>query len=67
MSTSKREWNTPVREPWNPVIQHLLKGIDNHIQCNLGTGDVWHLQKAEELRAYVTELKDWIMKEEGKV
>ncbi len=60
-----REWNTPVREPWNPVIHQLLKAIDNHTQQYLRSGDVWHLHKAQNLRVYVSELKTWIHSEEG--
>ena len=60
-----REWNTPVREPWNPVIHQLLKAIDNHTQQYLRSGDVWHLHKAQALRVYVSELKTWIHSEEG--
>jgi len=25
-----REWNTPIREPWNAPIHNILKAIDNH-------------------------------------
>ena len=60
-----REWNTPVREPWNPVIYQLLKAIDTHTQLYLRSGDVWHLHKAQALRVYVSELKTWIHSEEG--
>lgn len=61
-----REWNTPVREPWNAVIHQGLKAIDNHTHQYLETGNVWHLEKAEFLRKYVLELKQWIHKCEGK-
>jgi hypothetical protein len=60
-----REWNTPVREPWNPVIHQLLKAIDSHTQQYLRSGDIWHLHKAQGLRVYVSELKTWIHFEEG--
>jgi hypothetical protein len=56
-----REWNTPVREPWNPVISNILKAIDNHTSQYMKDGNVWHLQKAHQLRGYVVELKDWIV------
>jgi hypothetical protein len=61
-----REWNTPVREPWNAVIHHALKGIDNHTHQYMKTGNVWHLEKAQFLRIYVKELKMWIHKCEGR-
>ena len=61
-----REWNTPVREPWNPVIHQCLKAIDNHMHQYIRTGNVWHLEKAAFLRSYVMELKRWIHKCEGK-
>jgi predicted NAD/FAD-binding protein len=61
-----REWNTPHREKWNAPIHHILKAIDNHTQEYLKSGDTWHLQKAQELREYVSELKTWIhLKEEN--
>jgi hypothetical protein len=52
------------REPWNPVIAHQLKAIDNHVACFLTTGEIWHLTKAQELREYVRQLKDWLCKQE---
>jgi hypothetical protein len=55
-----REWNTSTREPWNPVIHHCLKGIDEHVRQYMRGGNVWHLEKAEFLRDYVKELKVWI-------
>ncbi len=61
-----REWNTPVREPWNALIHQCLKGIDNHTHQYIKTGNVWHLEKADTLRKYVLELKMWIHKVEGK-
>jgi predicted NAD/FAD-binding protein len=59
-----REWNTPIREPWNAPIHQLLKAIDNHTREYLQGGDTWHLQKAEELRHYLHELKTWIHQKE---
>lgn len=56
-----REWNTPLREPWNPVICQLLRAVDHHNVAYFRTGDRWHLEKAAQLRAYVRELKDWIL------
>lgn len=59
-----REWNTPVREPWNPVIHQLLRAVDHHTMEFLAGGDRWHLEKAELLRGYVRELKTWIHQRE---
>jgi hypothetical protein len=59
-----REWNTPIREPWNPVIKKCLDAVDQHVQQHLTTGDEWHLSQAETLRKYVKDLKVWIHKEE---
>lgn len=56
----KRTWNTPAREKWNELIHQCLKGIDNHNELYFKTFDRWHLAKAEELRRYVTELKEMI-------
>ena len=61
-----REWNTPIREPWNAPIHHTLKAIDNHTQEYLKSGEKWHLEKAQILREYLSELKDWIHKQEGR-
>lgn len=61
-----REFNTPIREPWNPVIKKCLDAIDTHIKIHLKTGDKWHLSQAEILRQYVRNLKSWIHKEEEK-
>jgi hypothetical protein len=62
-----REWDTPLREPWNPVIHRLLKAIDTHMSLYLETGDLWHVHKAQILRGYVVELKDWISAQEGNI
>ncbi len=59
-----REWNTPIREPWNPVIKKCLDAVDTHIKLYLETGDTWHLDQAEVLRQYVRNLKTWIHKQE---
>jgi hypothetical protein len=61
---SRREWNTPVREPWNPLIHELLQAVDRHNRLHFATGDPWHLERAEALRAYVRELKAWIHRQE---
>ena len=62
-----REWNTPHREDWNAPIHNILKAIDNHTHEYFKSGDEWHLNKAQELRKYVAELKEWIHKTEGKL
>jgi hypothetical protein len=61
-----REWNTPIREPWNAPIHNTLKAIDNHTQEYFKSGDIWHLQKADQLRQYLHELKTWIHRQEGR-
>jgi len=62
---SKREWDTPVREPWNPLIKERLNGVDRHVAKYLASGDQRHLSQAATLRAYVRELKNWIGQEEA--
>ena len=59
-----REWNTNQRKDWNAPIHNILKAIDNHTQEYFKSGNVWHLQKAQELREYISELKTWIHKTE---
>ena len=61
-----REWNTPIREPWNASIHQILKAIDNHRREWLATGDPWHDEKATQLAEYLHELKTWIHKQEGR-
>lgn len=58
--SDRRTWNTPIREPWNPIIAQLLKAVDEHTRQHLRTGSQWHAAKAEQLRCYSRELKDWI-------
>ena len=55
-----REWNTPHHEKWNAPIHQIIKAIDAHTQEYFKSGDEWHLQKAQELRNYLHELKTWI-------
>ena len=57
-----REWDTPIRSPWNTPIHNILKAIDNHTRLYFSTGDEWHLHQAEFLRNYVADLKTWIHK-----
>ncbi len=59
-----REFNTPIREPWNAPIHNILKAIDNHTQEYIKTKNIWHLEKSQILREYVLELKTWIHKVE---
>lgn len=62
---SRREWNTPVREPWNVLIQQALQAVDRHNRLYFATSDRWHLQQAQILRHYVAELKTWIHRQEA--
>lgn len=62
---AKREWNSPTREPWNPIIRSLLKAIDEHNVMYFKTQDRWHLEKANMLREYAKEIKDWIIQQEN--
>ena len=64
--SERRTWNTPLREPWNPVIKHCLNAIDEHVRLYLETHDAWHMEQAQTLRNYVSHLKDWIHRTEGK-
>jgi len=64
---SSRTYNTPHREDWNSPIHNIIKAIDNHTRLYLESGDEWHLQKAQELREYVAELKTWIHQTEGRL
>ena len=60
----KRTFNTPLREPLNPIIHRLLQAIDWHNARYFATQDAWHLEKAQLLRQYVGELKAWIYETE---
>jgi hypothetical protein len=59
-----REWNTPVREPWNVLIHQALQGVDRHNRELLRTGDSRHAVMAHQLRQYVQDLKHWIHQQE---
>jgi hypothetical protein len=61
---SKREWNTPVREPWNPLIKQALEAVDRHNAHWFADGDPVHARQAQLLREYVSNLKTWIHKQE---
>ena len=65
VAVAQREWNTPVREPWNALIKQALQGIDRHNMLWFVSGDGWHLQQAQVLRNYVAGLKDWIQQQEA--
>ena len=62
---SKREFNTIHRQAWNAPIHQMLKAIDEHIRLYTIEKDPWHLDKAEYLRLYVHELKQYIYQKEG--
>jgi hypothetical protein len=62
-----REWNTPIRALWNPVIKKCLDAIDEHIRNYVETGDELHLSQAEVLRKYVKDLKIWIQMARGEM
>jgi len=66
MSEERRTFNTPLREPLNPIIHRLLQAIDWHNSRYFEDHNPWHLEKAESLRSYVRELKDWVKKKEGR-
>jgi hypothetical protein len=42
--TERRTFNTPIREPWNPIIYSLLKAIDNHMALYLHHRDLLALK-----------------------
>ena len=63
----RRTWNTPIREPWNPVIKQCLNAVDEHMRLYFESGDPWHQEQAQILRKYTLELKKWIHKTEGRV
>jgi hypothetical protein len=60
-----RDFNTPHRQEWNAPIHNILKAIDNHNQEFFKTGNHWHLKKADMLRTYLLELKEWIYRKEN--
>jgi hypothetical protein len=55
-----REWNTPIREPWNGVIKTALDAVDQHNTFYFRSGDKKHLEAAQKLREYVTIVKNLI-------
>ena len=60
-----REWNTPIREPWNGVIKTALDAVDRHNEQYFKTENKKHLIAAEHLRNYVRYLKDLIKEVES--
>jgi hypothetical protein len=60
-----REWDSPIRNPWNPKIKSILDTIDIHTQMHLESGDNFHWLQAEILRKYILELKSWIHSQEN--
>lgn len=64
--TERRTFNTPLREPWNPIVHQCLRAVDCHNAQYFLTGNAWHLKQSELLRQYVRSLKDWIREEETK-
>lgn len=62
--TERRTFNTPLREPLNPIIYQSLRAIDWHNAQYFLSMDQWHLEKAAIIRQYVTELKAWIYEQE---
>ena len=60
----RRTFNTPLRAPLNPIIHHMLKAVDWHVSTYWRTGDQWHLQQAQVVRGYISELKEWVVKQE---
>jgi hypothetical protein len=55
-----REWNTPLRAPWNGVIKTALDTVDKHNDHYFQSHDTRHLIAADLLRTYVVYLKDLI-------
>lgn len=62
---SRREWNTPIRAPWNALIKECLSAVDRHNCAYFATGDARHIHLAAGLRKYVAELKVLIHELEG--
>jgi len=60
----RRTFNTPLREPLNPIIHRLLQAVDWHNCQYFKDGNLWHLEKATIIRQYVAELKDWVHEQE---
>jgi len=59
-----REFNTPIRQPWNRVIKTALDAVDEHNSHYFNSKDTKHLIAAQMLRDYVVFLKNWITQAE---
>jgi hypothetical protein len=59
-----REWDTPVREPWNGTIKASLDAVDRHNDLYFKTNNHKHLVAAYYLRQYVSYVKDIILSDE---
>ena len=57
-------YSTKQRKDWNEPIRRIIQAIDKHTSLYLELRDPWHRDKAEDLRHYLQELKDYITKEE---
>jgi 2-succinyl-5-enolpyruvyl-6-hydroxy-3-cyclohexene-1-carboxylate synthase len=64
MDAERRTFNTPLREPINPIIHRLLQAVDWHNARYFEDQNPWHLEKAASIRQYVSELKTWIHEKE---
>ena len=62
--SERRTFNTPLREPLNPIIHRLLQAVDWHNSQYFKDNNPWHLQKADIIRQYVRELKAWVYEQE---
>lgn len=67
MDERKRTFDTPIREPWNPIIHQLLRAVDEHNRLYFLHRNPWHLEKAAQLRSYVCQLKTYIHNQERKL
>jgi hypothetical protein len=57
---TQRTYEPANRKPWQEPIKWIIKAIDQHDALFLSTGNHWHREKAETLRAYILELKRWV-------
>jgi hypothetical protein len=62
-----REWATPVRADWCPLIHQSLQAIDRHNQLWFASRDPFHLQQAQVLREYVGSYIETLMPVHGEV
>ena len=60
----REDWKT-VRGPWEAHIRSLQDGVDLHVAEALeGRQKRWHMERAHELRAQMTLVKEWILDQE---